>query len=188
LGLAATLNGPGDQVWLVEPEAWPAPPGTRIAKSARLVQMVAHQPASLEPGDFEETELLGEADAAAMAALALATEPGPWRGLTHRYGDYYGIRQAGELAAMAGERMRPAPGFAEVSGVCTWPQFRGRGYAGRLIRRVIAGFAELGDRPFLHTYADNLGAIGLYETLGFRPRRELVVTVLVPVQRLSPAD
>jgi predicted GNAT family acetyltransferase len=81
---------------------------------------------------------------------------------------------------MAGERMRPAPGFAELSGVCTWPQFRGRGYAGRLTRRVLAGFVARGDTPFLHSWADNFGAIALYETLGFRIRRELVLTVLVP--------
>jgi ribosomal protein S18 acetylase RimI-like enzyme len=178
--LAATLAGPEDAIWLVEPEEWPAPPGTRIAKIGRLLQMVAEEPTPLEPGDIEETVLLDETDAAEMAALALATEPGPWGSLTHRYGDYYGIKEGSELAAMAGERMRPAPGFAEVSGVCTWPRFRGRGHATRLIRRLMAGFAARGDVPFLHSYADNHGAIALYETLGFRARRELVVTVLVP--------
>jgi ribosomal protein S18 acetylase RimI-like enzyme len=178
LALAATLTGPGDEIWLVEPEDWPAPPGTRVARTARLLQMIAETPAPLEPGDLEDTVLLGEADAEDMTSLALATEPGPWRKLTHRYGDYYGIREGGSLAAMAGERMLPAPGLAELSGVCTWPQWRGRGFAARLIRRVLAGFAERGDTPFLHSYADNGGAIGLYESLGFRPRCKLVVTVL----------
>ena len=79
---------------------------------------------------------------------------------------------------MAGERMRPAPGLAEVSAVCTWPGFRGQGLAGRLIRRVMAGFVERGQVPFLHSYAGNAKAIALYEMLGFAPRREMVVTVL----------
>lgn len=179
--LVATLTGPSDEVWLIEPEEWPAPPGTRIARTARLVQMIGENPAPLQPGDLDATVLLGEEDAAEMAALALATEPGPWRELTHRYGDYYGIRENGALAAMAGERMRPAPGLAELSGVCTWPQFRGRGLAGRLTRRVLAGFAARGDIPFLHSWADNARAIALYETLGFRIRRELVVTMLETV-------
>ena len=43
-------------------------------------------------------------------------------------------------------------------------------------RRIIAQ----GDLPFLHAYADNKGAIGLYEALGFRRRCEVQVTVLVP--------
>jgi ribosomal protein S18 acetylase RimI-like enzyme len=176
--LAATLAGPGDAIWLVECQEWPAPPGTRATKVAPLLQMVAEEPAPLEPGDLEATLPLEEADADEMAALALATEPGPWRSLTHRFGDYYGIIEGGVLAAMAGERMLPAPGLAELSGVCTWPRFRGRGHATRLIRRVMAGFAERGDTPFLHSYADNRGAIGLYEALGFRARRELVLTVL----------
>ena len=31
----------------------------------------------------------------------------------------------------------PAAGLAEVSGVCTYPEFRGRGLAARLIRGVM---------------------------------------------------
>jgi predicted GNAT family acetyltransferase len=42
----------------------------------------------------------------------------------------------------------------------------------------MAGFAARGETPFLHTYAANAGAIALYETLGYRARRELMVTVL----------
>jgi predicted GNAT family acetyltransferase len=35
-----------------------------------------------------------------------------------------------------------------------------------------------GETPFLHVYATNTGAIGLYETLGFTLRREMTMTVL----------
>jgi predicted GNAT family acetyltransferase len=74
--------------------------------------------------------------------------------------------------------MRPAVGFAELSGVCTWPEFRGKGLAARLMSRVMTGFVARGDVPFLHTYSDNAGAIGLYQRLGFDARRAMVVTVL----------
>ena len=74
--------------------------------------------------------------------------------------------------------MRPAPGLAEVSAVCTWPDYRGQGLAGQLIRRVMAGFTARGDTAFLHSYAENAKAIGLYQSLGFEIRREMVVTVL----------
>jgi predicted GNAT family acetyltransferase len=129
------------------------------------------------PPDDPRIVLLGEQDAPEMAALAHATEPGPWSSATHRYGDYYGIRIGRRLAAMAGERML-LPGLAEVSGVATWPEFRGQGLAAALIRRVIAGFTERGDIPFLHSFAENAGAIRLYEQLGFRLRARLVLTVL----------
>ena len=173
----AALAQPDEQVWLIEPEAWPVPPGFALARTAVLLQMVADNPAPLLPGDAE-TILLDEADAAAMTELALATQPGPWAEQTRLYGQFYGIRRDGRLAAMAGARMRPAPGFAEVSAVCTWPGFRGQGLAGRLICRVMAGFVTQGQMPFLHSYAGNAKAIALYETLGFTARREMVVTVL----------
>jgi len=85
----------------------------------------------------------------------------------------------GQLAAMAGERMKP-DGFTEVSGVCTHPDHRGRGYAGALSRIVAQRIVARGETPFLHAYADNAAAVGLYETLGFRIRARPVMTVLAP--------
>lgn len=175
--LAALLREPGDGIGLVEREEWPAPPGTRVVSLGRLVQMVADRAAPMQPGD-EPARELGLDDVAAMTELALATEPGPWGSSTWRYGRFFGCERDGRLAAMAGERMRPAPGWAEVSAVCTWPEFRGQGLAGSLIRRVMAGFAARGDTPFLHSYAANTGAIALYEALGFKVRCEMVLTII----------
>lgn len=175
--LAAVLRDAGDEIWLVEPEPVAAPAGTVVLRTAPLLQMVADG-ALPETGNDDGIVVLGEDDAAEMAAIASATAPGPWGTLTHRYGTYYGIRREGRLIAMAGERFKPADGFAELSGVCTYPEFRGQGLARRLILRVMAGFAARGETPFLHSYAGNAGAIALYETLGYRARRELVVTVL----------
>lgn len=174
--LVATLRGPDDRIGVVEREAWPAPPGTRVLGGGDLVQMVFERPVS-DAADDPRIELLGEGDTAEMAALAHATEPGPWGSKTHLYGQYYGIRIGGRLAAMAGERMK-LPGLAELSGVSTWPEFRGQGLAQVLVRRVVRGFLERGDRPFLHCYAANAGAIALYEKLGFRTRARLTFTIL----------
>lgn len=151
-------------------------PGVRAEKHRMGVQMVAETIAGTSEIDFLE---LGDADAAEMLALATLTEPGPFFTRTHRLGDFIGIRQAGRLVAMAGERMKPE-GFTEVSGVCTHPDFRGRGYAGALMRVVAARIAARGETPFLHAYADNRGAIALYESLGFRVRCDVSVTVLEP--------
>jgi predicted GNAT family acetyltransferase len=46
------------------------------------------------------------------------------------------------------------------------------------MHRVMRGFAARGDRPFLHCYAWNTGAIRLYEALGFRIRARLALTIL----------
>jgi len=174
--LAATLDGPEDRIGVVEREAWPVPEGTRVLGGGDLVQMI-YDASSPEGPDDPRIKRLGERDAKAMAALAHATEPGPWGPKTHRYGPYYGIRIGRKLASMAGERMR-LPGLAELSGVSTWPEFRGRGLAKVLVRRVVRGMIERGDTPFLHCYAANAGAVCLYEHLGFRIRARMTFTIL----------
>lgn len=174
--LYATLRGPDDRIGVVEREEWPAPQGTRILGGGELVQMIWDASPPGEPDDPRIVRLV-EGDAAEMAALAHATEPGPWGPKTHLYGDYFGIREGTRLAAMAGERMR-LPGLSELSGVSTWPEFRGQGLAGALVRRVVRGFLDRGDQPFLHCYAANAGAIALYESLGFRIRARLAFTIL----------
>jgi predicted GNAT family acetyltransferase len=78
---------------------------------------------------------------------------------------------------MAGERMR-MPGYTEVSGVCTHPDFRGRGLA-RILSAVVAEKIQArGEQAFLHAWKANRPAISLYEQLGFRLRDEVNVAVL----------
>ena len=62
------------------------------------------------------------------------------------------------------------------------PDHRGKGYAARLLREVTARILARGERAFLHSYADNAAAIGLYESLGYRGRREVVFTILTADQ------
>ena len=174
--LAALVPTDGE-LWIVEGEPWPVPPGTREVKRAGLAQMVAEDsPPAPRPGE-PAIVALGEADAAEMAALAAHARPGPWSSTTHRYGPFFGVREDGRLLAMAGQRML-MPGMAEVSGVATWEDCRGRGLARALIGHVMRAMAARGETPFLHSYADNAGAIALYESLGFRIRREVHVLAI----------
>lgn len=174
--LAALVPEAGE-IWIVEGEPWPVPPGTREVKRAILAQMVAEgappPPRSGEPGILA----LGNDDVPEMAALAEHAKPGPWGPKTHRYGPFYGVRENGRLLAMAGQRILVS-GMAEVSGVSTWADCRGRGYARTLIGHVMREMVARGEQPFLHSYADNAGAIALYESLGFRIRREVHVLAI----------
>lgn len=163
------------EAWVVENFEAMAPPGMAVARRGVLSQMVAHD-LTARRGGFDVIAL-GDSDAAEMQALAALTKPGPFTRLTHRLGDFIGVREGGKLIAMAGERMR-IDGHCEVSGVCTDPAHRGRGLAGTLMSIVAERICARGETPFLHSYADNAVAIGLYESLGFRYRTTIHLTVL----------
>lgn len=165
---------PYEDLYLLQRTASPVPRGVEEVTRALGVQMVADTaaPVDMPPG----LAALGDSDVAEMLELAELCRPGPFRSETHRLGTFWGIREGGRLVAMAGERMK-VPGMTELSGVCTHPAARGRGYARLLSRLVMAQIVERGERPFLHAYADNDGAIRLYEELGFSIRAEMHVQV-----------
>jgi predicted GNAT family acetyltransferase len=82
---------------------------------------------------------------------------------------------------MGGERLRPA-GHAEVSGVCTAPEARGRGLAETIVRALVARMQARGELPFLHVQlgsASQATASSLYERIGFRERRRSVLRVML---------
>jgi predicted GNAT family acetyltransferase len=160
---------------LVEAEPPPEIPGTAV--EAHLIWQMAADALTEAPPPSFAWEPLTDADAPQMLALATLTKPGPFFERTHQLGEFIGVKIDGKLAAMAGERMR-MPGFTEVSGVCTHPDHRGHGYAGGLSRIVAGRIFARGETPFLHAYAHNTAATGLYETLGFFLRRQMHMRVL----------
>jgi len=176
LDALADLVGPEECVFLLQSPKINVPTGLDVVKVAEGVQMVA-APSSAFGGPRDDMLKLNEKDAPEMLALATLTEPGPFLTRTHAMGSFLGIRIDGQLAAMAGERMR-FPGYTELSGVCTHPKFRGRGLARRLSAAVAADIQARGDQIFLHAWKANHPAIALYETLGFKIRTEVNVVVL----------
>ena len=143
--------------------------------TAEGVQMVAERTVAVEP-DPRITRL-GSEDAPAMLALATLTRPGPFALGTHALGEFWGIKEAGVLVAMAGERMKH-DGFTEVSAVCTHPEVRGRGLARLLSAWVATRIFQRGETPYLHSYAANTTAIELYRSLGFAIRRPMNVAAI----------
>jgi ribosomal protein S18 acetylase RimI-like enzyme len=175
-GAIRALIPPDGALWTVEGRPHGAPADTVAIREAHLHQMVAEALTPAPPPLFDILPL-GDAEAHEMFVLARLTEPGPYNRETHRLGQFVGVKVEGRLVAMAGERLRPA-GFTEVSGVCTHPDHRGRGYAGALMRHVTAAILARGEVAFLHSYASNAGAIALYEALGFRYRAAMWSLVL----------
>jgi ribosomal protein S18 acetylase RimI-like enzyme len=169
---AAVLAAPGDRVAVVGP-AEQSPVGWEPLLAFDVVQLAGVRAAgTVDHGLLE----LGPADVPEMLELTRLTNPGPFLPRTIELGRYLGLRDGGELVAMAGERMH-LEGWVEVSAVCTAPSHRGRGFASRLVRALVAGIEQRGARPFLHTQAGN-PAIPLYEKLGFEQRTQFVISVL----------
>ena len=171
--LAELVQRGDDFVYLLQVPRIVVPPGLEAVKEAPGVQMLATRRLEVDDG----VQVLGDADATEMLALATLTEPGPFLPRTHTMGRFVGLRVAGRLVAMAGERMR-FPGHVEVSGVCTHPDFRGQGLARRLSAAVTAEIQRRGEQPLLHAWTTNTAAIALYESLGFEVRTTVNVAML----------
>ena len=121
--------------------------------------------------------VLSADDAPDMRVLVAATRPGPFADRTHELGCYVGVRDAGHLVAMAGERLRIA-GATEISAVCTDPAYRRRGLAAWLVSGLVGGILARGERPFLHVADDNHDARRVYEELGFSVRARIDALIL----------
>ena len=158
----------------------PVPEGWRLEMESTLFKMVWDGPAP-EDEDLPQARPLGPEHAEAALELALLTRPGPFGLRTIELGEYFGVFEGGRLVAMAGERLHArSEGLAlrEISGVCTRPDFQGRGLARKLMLRLIRRELARGETPCLHVASGNTGAHGLYLRMGFRDHRESVVRIV----------
>lgn len=176
----AELAGSGGTAALFLEQPYVSQPEWTIVTKIGLPQMIhdASEAVAIHPRTSQlEIIELGPPDSPEMIALTALTKPGPFSTRTHELGTYLGIRIAGKLVAMAGERLK-VPGFTEVSAVCTHPDHLGQGYAAALMLEVMRLIRNRGETPFLHVREENLRAIALYERLGFRLRTKLHLAVL----------
>ena len=160
----------------------PPPPGWRIEADATMCLMVCTpQDTSRSLTDHAQGAVrLGPQHAQQALELAALTQPGPFGLRTIELGDYFGYLEQGRLVAMAGERMQ-AGAFREISGVCTHPDYQGRGLARRLMTRLLLLQRARGETTFLHVMSANAAARALYESMGFRNYLEPAVRVISPV-------
>jgi ribosomal protein S18 acetylase RimI-like enzyme len=146
------------------PDTW------QVVSRSNILQLF---PSGNTPEVGEEAGVvLGENDRDAMRQLTQIAFPDFFRERTAELGLYLGIYEADKLVAMAGERLA-LTGWQEISGVCTHPDFAGRGHARRLTRALLIRQRRRGVRSFLHVSEGNIAARRLYESMGFVVRASL---------------
>jgi ribosomal protein S18 acetylase RimI-like enzyme len=173
------LLDPGELVYLMgDPPA--VVPGLICGDMFPCLRMAGPDRVEAEIHDREIVSLTC-ADAPAMVALTDLAFPGFFRPRTCEMGDYFGIFEGQTLIAMGGERLR-IRGWREISAVCTRPGYTGKGYAAKIIARLLHEHARAGLDSFLHVSKSNTRAISLYHHLGFSLMQEVP---LYPVSRDS---
>jgi len=174
----ARFCSPGDSLYT---DIWSgeAPSGWRIDKDARMWKMIWHTPAPEADAAPDAIPLRPE-HASQAVELTKLTNPGPFGIRTPELGEYFGYFEDGRLIAMAGERMC-AGDLQEISGICTHPDFQGRGLAKKLTLKLVHREMKRGKTPFLHVMSHNATARALYEKMGFRNYLETTVRVVTRV-------
>jgi ribosomal protein S18 acetylase RimI-like enzyme len=152
-----------------------APPGWQIGSESILCRMTWDGAA---PGgiDCAAAVPLDARHAPAALALATLTQPGPFSLRSIELGEYVGVFDRARLVAMAGARTC-AGRFREISGVCTHPDFRGRGLAASLVAQLLRRQLQRGELPFLRVMRDNDEVRRFYRRMGFRDYSESVARV-----------
>ena len=167
----AVRHGLREPVYFVGVLPHALPHGWRFAARSRIFQML---PAAAAPAAADERDirLLGIDDRPSMLGLAQIAFPDFFRERTAVLGEYLGIFAGERLIAMAGERLA-LDGLQEISGVCTHPDFVGRGAARRLTQALMRRQRARGVASFLHVSEGNAVAHGLYESMSFAVRAAL---------------
>ena len=152
------------------------PAGWRIELDTHMCAMLWKGAAPR--ADYADLVRLGPEHVAEMRAIAAVTKPGPFASRPMDIGEWYGVFDGTKLVAIAGERAH-AGELREVSGVCTLPEYQGRGHAKRLTDRIVKSQLDRGLTPFLHVASANTRARTLYERMGFFVDQEITLRIVL---------
>lgn len=178
LGLLAELGVADLPEWFVI--TGPCGLAERLTPTHRAIWSSPHHKLHLvEPERLLEHEGRVEQldrEAAAEIAALLASDPDAGDFFYPHLldsGHYRGIRDDGVLVAMAGVHVvSPRHGVAAIGNVATHPAYRRRGLARSLMSALARTLLEEVEVVGLNVAAHNVGALRLYESLGF----EVVIT------------
>lgn len=141
-----------------------------INKELICLQMIIDNSIDIEIN--EDLVKLTDDHTDALYELVNLVQPGYFKKKTALLGDYFGIFKNNKLIAATGERMKMND-FTEVSAIVTHPDHTRKGYARQLIANTVNNIFSQNKTPYLHVAQDNVGAIQLYEKLGFKTRRKI---------------
>jgi GNAT superfamily N-acetyltransferase len=170
-GLALALAGV-DSVYFVG--QLPSLPARVLVEPCPPILQMVHDTSPARTTTAHAVRELADCDVEAMLDLTSRVFPGYFRRRTMSMGRYVGVFDGPRLVAMGGERLF-ADRYREVSGICTDPDYAGRGYAGAIVRELVTSMVERGLVPFLHLSPVNTRAHRVYHSLGFRDSGELRV-------------
>jgi len=142
-----------------------------IEKELICNQMILEKPFDLDVLG-NTVELNTASQKTDLSQLVNLVQPGYFRVKTSDLGQYYGIYIAGKLIAAGGERMKMNQ-FTELSAIVTHPEQTRKGYAKQIIKQLTDDIFDENKMPYLHVLETNIGAINLYEKLGFTTRRKI---------------
>lgn len=140
------------------------------------LQMIIHD--KIEGDIVDEIVKLEEEHLDDLLGLVKIVYPEYFKKKTAELGNYYGIYKNNQLVAVTGERMQ-MDDYTEVSAVITHPDHTGKGYAKQLVTHTANAIFAKNKTPFLHVAESNIGAIKLYEKLGFETRTKISVWNIV---------
>jgi RimJ/RimL family protein N-acetyltransferase len=157
----------------------------RVESRGRFLKLALRDRSRLSAVDVKGVEPLGPPNLREVRAFYERAYPGNY--FDPRMLDtscYVGIREAGELAAVAGVHVYSARyRVAAIGNVATAPEQRGRGLATRATARLCQLLLESTDVIGLNVHADNAAALACYGKLGFEyaaTYEELTISSLNP--------
>jgi ribosomal protein S18 acetylase RimI-like enzyme len=161
-------NGP---LGFINPVPMEIPGNWKILQTIPCLQMI-HEDVSAQAEAKTALVTLTAEHIPQMLALTKLTAPGPFAERTIEFGHYTGVFDGDKLVAMAGQRLHVFD-YAEISAVCTHPDYLGRGYARQLLLHQANRIKNAKGIPYLHVRNDNERAIKVYQDMGFVTRREM---------------
>lgn len=161
----------GNSIAIIADETMPIPEPWTVLQRVDGFQMI-YDCLAEQPSDNPKISPLTTEHIPHMLALTRLTRPGPFSSRTIEFGHYEGIFDGKHLVAMTGQRLH-AFEFAEVSAVCTHPNYLGKGYARQLIVNQLHRIQQASGTPYLHVRSDNDRAIRIYKGMGFDIRKEI---------------
>ncbi|MFX1509942.1 MAG: GNAT family N-acetyltransferase [Promethearchaeota archaeon] len=139
-----------------------------ILEESRCQMPKLHETIRMTPKDLTEVD-----------RFYSTTTAGAWNPAQLDIGPFYGIRDHNKLVSICGTIgvYEASPGVAVIGNLVTLPAYQNRGYGTSVLCAVIRELFSKFQHVTLMVDSDNLGAIRIYERLGFLVHRKLDIGV-----------